>query len=205
MKPCRSAFSILALCVLISNSAFGADNPETIKTVEPAASNGLLDTTVKVETVINKSFDKKTEIVTFKKGQAQVTNSEKRSLQALVKSIYKANSTDKIYVAAWADEIVNDGQLGAKSVTLASNRLDNVVKELKRLKVQGSFHVVNVSKEPSKLEMLFKTDSSQLKDSVQNNTNSGESEIDGAAQNLRSRGGPGKVVVYIHEELNAPK
>ncbi len=205
MKPCSSAFSIFALSVLISNSVFGADNPQIIKTVEPAASNGVLDTTVKVETLINKTFDKKTEIVSFNKGNTKVTNSEKKSLKALVKSIYKANATDKIYVAAWADEVVKDGQLGPKSVALASNRLGNVVKELKRLKVQGDFYLVNVAEEPTKIETLFKTDASQLKDSVQNNTNTGEADLNGAAQNLRSRGGPGKVVVYIHEELNAPK
>lgn len=204
MKLCRSTLSILALSVLISNAVYGTDNPETIKP-EEQINTGASDTGVKVETLINKTFDKKTEIVSFNKGNTKVTNSEKKSLKALVKSIYKANATDKIYVAAWADEVVKDGQLGPKSVALASNRLGNVVKELKRLKVQGDFYLVNVAEEPNKIETLFKTDASQLKDSVQNNTNTGEADLNGAAQNLRSRGGPGKVVVYIHEELNTPK
>lgn len=154
----------------------------------------------KTETSINKSLNKTSEIVTFKKGSAHVSNSEASSLRALVKSWHLNNSEHKIYVAAWADrelEKSNQKELSSSEIALAEKRAKAVETVLKGMKIKGEVVRINVAEapgvfaqliDPSKSNVQTKADTGDSSDSVSDNK-TGES--------LHDKGGPRRVVVLL--------
>ncbi|MGE0173977.1 MAG: OmpA family protein [Oligoflexales bacterium] len=154
-----------------------------------------------LETVQQKVYDlmdKDISSITFSKGDASLSASEKTSLRSVVNAVRDDDNIDKIIVATWADEQLPTNrkiELSKSAKDLAEKRGDNVKDVLKELGA-SDVEIHSMAEQPLWIEKVFGTDDAQVKDSLAGKKVD-DREPRKIAEILADKGGASKAVVIV--------
>lgn len=124
-----------------------------------------------VETVATGLGAHKVTNVSFDKGTAALTDSEKGDLSSAISDARSKGKIQEIKVLAWADrEYPQNGEKAAKQdVSLAENRADVIKNYLKKELDVSKVTVYNMAKRPNTIQELFKTSDDRVKQALEAN------------------------------------
>ena len=145
--------------------------------------------------------DKSTYTVSFDERSSKLSQTAKNSLKALFLSLSSEVHDGEIVIAAWSDKdfpMKNESSLLGPDRALATARA-NVVKDFVQKQRQDlAIVTMNMAEQNHVLAPLLEGSESQVKAAMQ----SGETDSRKTAaisRELKSRGGPGKVVVLVRK------
>lgn len=146
-------------------------------------------------------IDKDSVTVSFSKGQASLSDSEKSNLKTALAAAKRDVKVDRILVAAWSDSDLprsSEVKLSKEANDLAESRGDAIENYLDSLDA-GDVEIFNMAEHANWFERMFKTDEAQIKKSMKGFAIDDQSEKT-LAERLSAKGGPSKAVVLIITE-----
>jgi hypothetical protein len=156
------------------------------------------EVTDSVKTTFYDVMDKDITTVDFEKGSAVLSEAEKSDLKAMVAAVKSDTTINNVIVAAWSDEEypkTKGEKLSQAEQDLANKRATNVEAELKTLGL-NKIETHSMAENPGWLARTFSTKDATLKGEGRGR-NASDKEVMKIGQDLRDKGGPGKVVVFI--------
>ena len=182
MKCLKSTFVVVAVSALGSLS-FAQEGSKVVE---------------KIQTEIYDILDKDLTTVKFEKGSATLTDTERRTLRAMVTAVRDDTKVETIIVAAWSDSqypAKEGAKLGDAEKKLADQRAANVKTVLTDLGV-ANVQVYSMAEHPGWIAKTFRTDEAKVKLSL-NGKHVEDRKAEIVAQTLQSEGGPSSVVVIV--------
>lgn len=122
--------------------------------------------------VDNRDRDEGASFVTelnFARGSAQLTQSAREKLDALVSKAKNNGEVDDIKVMAWADQSLPANpkkDLPSSQRSLAEKRSDQIKDYLRETSSLDDIDTFNMAKKPSKLSELFNTENARVKEDL---------------------------------------
>jgi len=156
------------------------------------------DVVEKVQTEIYDILDKDLTTVKFEKGSSTLSDTERRTLRAMVTAVRDDTKIENIIVAAWSDSDFPSKEgtkLGAAEKKLADQRAEIVKSVLTELGV-SNIKVYSMAEHPGWIAKTFRTDEAKVKLSL-NGKHVEDRKAEVVAQTLQSEGGPSSVVVLV--------
>ncbi len=152
----------------------------------------------KVQTEIYDILDTDLTTVKFEKGSATLTDTERRTLRAMITAVRDDTKIENIIIAAWSDSqypAKEGSKLSDADIKLASQRAENVKTVLTELGA-SDIKIYSMAEHPSWIAKTFRTEEAKVKLSL-NGKHIEDRKAEVIAQTLQSEGGPSSVVVIV--------
>jgi hypothetical protein len=136
--------------------------------------------------------------VKFEKGSATLTDTERRTLRAMITAVRDDTKIENIIIAAWSDSqypAKEGSKLSDADIKLASQRAENVKTVLTELGA-SDIKIYSMAEHPSWIAKTFRTEEAKVKLSL-NGKHIEDRKAEVIAQTLQSEGGPSSVVVIV--------
>ena len=157
-----------------------------------------------IEDIKTKSYEiigKDTVTASFSPGSAELTESDRKNISAVVAAVRNNAVIESAIVAGWADHeypATKGQQLGKSERELANARIEKVKNVLFDLGIKP-VEAHSMAEKPTMLGSLFNTEDSKLK-GVGKIRNVEDEQTAAIGRILRDNGGPGKVVVIVRRK-----
>lgn len=149
----------------------------------------------KIRVDIFEVIEKNSDAVTYDQGKSDLTDAEKKDLQAFVSKMQAQAPVEKFVVAAWADADypASGEELPKEARKLADERAKKVESALKEAGAE-KVDAYEMTKRPNWFQKAFATESAEVKGGARQDMWTDDVMMK-VGETLRAKGGPGKTVV----------